>query len=560
MVALAVFGAACTAKLSGTLADGPPRDRPGGDSPGTDPDDPGVEIPDGKVPEAPAMDGPTMGQPRVRRLTAEQYRNSLVDLFQDEAVPAADFLVDPPVFGFHVDARAAVVRDLDAQQLMTHAERVAEWAVTNKLNQVTPCQSDDSGCRLRFIETFGKRIFRGTITETQIDRYEALMETEEDFREGVASVLTAMIQSPHFLYRSEIGRREGSEIVLLPSEIATNLSYLLTNSTPDEELLRAAEQGRLASPEDLLREMNRLVDRDSAREVLGRFVEEWLEIDDLRERVKQNEDAANFRPEVRESMLGETRALFWELFYNEGTFEELLTANYTYLDQNLSQYYQLYGVGGNGFSRVDIEEGKRPFGILGHGSFLARHALAEQSSPVQRGYAIRKRLMCESIPPPPAGIDTMIRPPENTSTTREKYSEHSTNAYCAGCHQLMDPIGFTFENFDEFGRWRDQQNGHPIDTSGRITANPNMPEGEGVSVPGGQLGLSGYPDLIQFLNGSGQVEACFARFLTYYAFGIDGVGTRDVFDRAQLRGGTLKHYLEAIVTADHFSRRVPAGP
>lgn len=515
-----------------------------------------VVLPEGKVPVGAPDAEKTIGPPMLRRLTAEQFHRSLVDLL-GEGVPEADILVDPPVFGFHVDARAGVIRDLDAEQLLNHAERVAEWAVGQPLGRISPCETPDGSCRRRFFESFGSRIFRRPLSEAELQRYEALTADSPTFRDAARVALTAMIQSPNFLYRRELGGMEDGGRVLSAYEVATHLSYALTHSTPDDELLRAAEEGRLRDSEDILREMERLLRTEAAREVLGAFLEGWLEIDDLAERVKENENAANFRPEVRASMLGESRALFLELFFNGGTFRDLLSSSTTYLDQTLSQYYQIYGVGGDGFSPVEIPEGRRAPGLLGHGSFLARHALAEQSSPVLRGYTIRKRIMCEEIAPPPPGIDTMISPPENATTTREKYTEHSTNAACSGCHELMDPIGFTFENFDHFGRFRDQQNGHPIDTTGRITPNSQTPPGTAMTIPGGEVPLADYGDLISFLSASEEAEACFARYLTYYLFGVEGIGVTDVVQRARQRGGTLKNFLEAIVTADHFTRRTP---
>ena len=553
-IAIAAALVACRGRIGpADGASGP--DRP--NTPGQTPDDPTDSENPTEGPAAPSMTSVPRGPALARRLTAEQFHNSLVDLFQDPGVPVAEVLTDPPVFGFHVDARAGVVRDLDAQQLMTYAERVAEWAIPQKLGQISPCQNNDASCRRQFIETFGRRAFRAPLSAIQVDRYETLMSSGADFNDGAQLVITAMVQSPTFLYRREIGEPMGSDRVrLTPFELATNLAYLVTHSTPDEALLRAAEQGNLSTPDDVLRELDRLLETPAARRVLGDFIEGWLEIDDLVDRVKANEQQANFSDDVRRSMLNETRTLFTELFYSDGRFSELLTANYTYIDQRLSQYYQLWGVGGEDFVRMDIPDNRRPAGVLGHGSFLARHSLSEQSSPVLRGYTIRKRFMCEHIAPPPPGIDTMIGARPVATTTREKYLEHSTNEFCASCHQLMDPIGFTFEHYDEFGRFRDNDNGFEIDTSGNLVANPHVPENERVPVPEGGVNFIDHREVTAFLSGAPEVEACFARFLTYFSLGVSGVAVDEVIADATARGGSLRNYLEAIVTSPHFFERV----
>ncbi|MEM9194500.1 MAG: DUF1595 domain-containing protein, partial [Myxococcota bacterium] len=219
LMGLLFFG--CT----GTVDDGPA----GTQSP-TNP--PPVIDPDNPLPE---IQCDTVGPRLVRRLTAGQYRESLLQLFgNDPNVPDAEVLTDPARLGFHVDAREAVVRDLGAQQLMVHAEKVAAWAVEQKLGQVAGCQNfDDSGCRRSFIEDFGLRAYRHPLENATVDAYETMFVAEGTFPKGAEAVIATMLQSPHFLYRQEIGQPNGDMHELDAYELATNLAFTLTDAPPD---------------------------------------------------------------------------------------------------------------------------------------------------------------------------------------------------------------------------------------------------------------------------------------------------------------------------------------
>lgn len=493
----------------------------GGDDEAPDPGDGDLEPPDCS----------DLGPPMLRRLTAVQLRNTLEAVFEDAGVPDGDVLTDPFVDGFQVDATEAVIRDLDSQKLMAYAEKVASWAVANRRDVLVSCDTSDAVCRRRFITDLGAKMYREPLGEGAIDTYEALLEAEATFDAGAEAVVAAMLQSPHFLYRRELGEPDPDEPGihrLTADELASNLSYTFTNRPPDAELVAAAREGRLSSPDDLEREARRLVAGDAAGDALSRFVRGWLEIDDLAIRAKL--DAAGLlTDEVRRAMLDETDATFAGAVRSGGTVADLFTAPAGVPSPALAGYYA---------------DAVRATGILGHGSVLTRHALADSSSPVQRGKLVRERFLCEVIPPPPPDVDTDLGDPGTAVTTRQRYEQHATAPACEGCHELMDPIGFAFEHYDGFGRFRDQERGQPIDATGLLAGAPD-----------GDVPLDGLDSLSQHLAESPPVGECLVRHLSYYAYGLEGCNQPAIVDHAAASGWALDGILIGIVRAPQFSRR-----
>jgi hypothetical protein len=510
-----------------------------------------------QLPTASACTTPNPGPQALRRLTAAQYDQTLRDLFADPATPTASVFSDPIVLGFQADANALVVQALGAQQLMDHAERVARWAVTTHLPQLSSCTTTDAACRQQFIRAFGKRAFREPLTDARLKAYEAIFTAEPTFQDGAEAVIGAMLQSPYFVYRRELGGAAAQDgtIALTPHEVASSLSYLLTGSMPDAELTAAADSGALAGAAELDRHAQRLLATPRAQDAVMSFMSGWLGLGRLATTVK--DDAVfKFTDNLRGAMASETRALILDaVFTSNGTLANLLTAPYSFLNRDLATHYGLAEAGslGTDFRRVAYPQGARDGGILAHGSVLVGNSGPHESSPVQRGKLVRTRLLCQELPPPPANVDTMLRPPMPTETTRARFQEHMSNANCSACHKLMDPIGFAFEHYDAFGRWRTQENGIAIDAKGTIySAAPGM------DVP--IDGIGGVGGLGAALASNDKVNRCLVRYWTYYAYGAaswnadactyDAVATEAGRDQYK-----LKSVLMGIVHAPRFTKR-----
>lgn len=521
---------------------------------------------------APLEQCATPGPRLIRRLTSEQYRNTLVSAFGSTDVPDAPVLRDPTTLGYNVDADDSVIEGLDAGALMTLGESVATWALgANKVAELSPgCNNanlNDQNCRQTLVRNLGERISREPLDQERVGRFTALFDADgvESFNDGAALVITAMVQSPYLLYRRELGPldRNQTEYSLTPYEIASELSYFLTNGPPDAELMAAAGQGRLASQDDIDREAQRLIARPESEAVFARFVRAWTDIDRLIQKAK---NGADLTPELRADMLAETELFFDDVLGNGGTIGDLFGATFTYMNQRLANFYGgMNGVTSPDFTRVDISDGSRVPGLLGQGSYLTAHALADNSSPVQRAFVVRERFLCNNLPEVPTDLDTNLDAPVATDTTRERYGRHSAEQPCLSCHRLMDPIGFTFENYDGFGRYRETEAGKPVDSTGGV---PIFPEGR-IPDPSEELTtypLDGLEGLAAYLSEIEDARACFVNNLSYYGYGLanetkwkaEDKRCTDNFIRQEARdsGNTVQSVLSAIVHAPHFTRRV----
>jgi hypothetical protein len=509
-----------------------------------------IPMPPTALPTASPCTNNVPGPRLLRRLSTLELDNTLQDLFGDPAVPRSTALADPEVLGFKVDAAQLVVRDLGAQQIGDFAEEVARWAVTSKLATLSSCSTTDAACRQSFIKGFGRRAFRAPLTDAQLRAYEGLFAAEPTFSQGVSTVITAMLQSVNFLYRRELGKPEPSGgFVLLPQEIASNLSYLLTQGPPDEALAQAAETGALSTRAQIDAQADRLMKTPRAKKALGSFVRGWLGLDRL-EGVAKDDRIFALTDELRKDMLGETETLFTSTFESNGSLADLLTSPHTFVNANLARFYGVRsGAGGPGFLRFTFAPGERDPGLLAHAGLMATLAGANSSSPVKRGKLVRTRLLCNALPDPPQDVDTNLKPPVPGQSTRERFSEHSSNPACSACHLLMDPIGFGFERYDAFGRTRATDNGVPVDTSGQLITGA------------GSTSFNGVSELATVLAESEEAKACLVRYWAYFAYGVsswpqDSCTLETVMSEASQNQFSLRSVLMAIIHSPHFTRRV----
>jgi hypothetical protein len=493
------------------------------------------------------------GPRALRRLTAPQFANTLSDLFfQDPTLPQLTIFSDPLVLGFSVDADALLVQGLNAQQLADYAETIAQWAVMNHLSQLSPCMTTDATCRQQFIQTFGRRAFRAPLTAAQVTAYDALFTAEATFNDGAEAVITAMLQSPYFLYRRELGAGTGAVVNLTPDEIASSLSYLVTGSMPDDQLLAAADAGQLSTTQQIDQQAQRLLQDPRASDATMAFMTGWLGLDRVGTVVK---DDTFYKPSptLTASMTGETRAFLLDAFSNDLPVSSLLTAPYSFFNQELGQFYGIYPSDGTQldttFKKVMLPTGQRDPGILAQGSILTGYSDAAISSPVLRGKLVRVRLLCQSIPPPPANVNTKLAPPAATQTTRQHFLQHDQSATCSACHHLMDPIGDGFEHYDPWGRWRTQENGIPIDSSGTVVGGgPN----------GTDFTFDGVTELENYLAADADVAQCLVRYWAYFAYG-SASWPQDACTYNAINAGAgqygLRDVLTAIIHAPHFTQR-----
>ena len=365
-------------------------------------------------------------------------------------------LQSPSRSAFATAATTLTVPSLAAQKFLDAAEQIAETAA-GASNFVTCANgTQDATCATAFITSFGKQVYRRPLAADDTARYQGLYDkaisSGYDFKTGIEWIVFAMLQSPQFLYRFELGSTPtGNTAKPTPYEIASRLSFIYLQSMPDAALFAAADKGELVTQAQLEAQARRLLADPKGGRLLDYF-EQWLDIDTLPDIVRDGTVYPNLDPTLPALLQGETRAFAADLLTSPtGTFDALFTAPYTFANAALARHYGLTGPAGSAYEKVDAP-GRA--GVLTQGVMLA-HDKATRTSIVRRGLKIRTDVLCQIVPAPPPNVDLSSLDKTATGVSqRDRLEQHRTQASCAGCHNLMDPIGVVFEGFDAVGRAR----------------------------------------------------------------------------------------------------------
>jgi len=516
------------------------------------------------------------GRSPIRRLTRFEYNNTVRDLFGDESQPANVFPAEEEALGFGNNADSLSVTPILAEKYMATAEAVAQRATKNVAaligcDATTPKAARDS-CVLDFIHDVGRRVLRRPVTESEASELFEIYESaftiyantrdprQLPFQQGVSMIIESLLQSPAFLYRVELGQGlaaldpdESDDAVPLTSwEMASRLSYFLWGSTPDEALLAAAESNDLMTKEQVLAQAKRMLDDPKAREAVALFHQEWLDYDRVQNITKDMALYPEWSPAIGAAMREEMRVFIDHVVFDgEGDFDTLLTASYSFASPELASLYGKQTPAEPGSYRIDFPRGEHA-GLLSMGAIMAYYAHTNQTSPVHRGKLVRETFLCDVLAPPPADVAFEVPEPEPSSTARDRFSAHSADASCNGCHKLMDPIGFGFEELDTLGRFRSTENGKPVDATGSIVDSDVDGPFEGVR------------DLADKLAGSEEVKACYTKMWFRFAYGRaessqDACALEQLGQSFEKSNGSVKELLLALTQTDAFLFR-QTGP
>lgn len=336
-----------------------------------------------------------------------------------------------------------------------------------------------AGCERKILTQFARRAFRRPVPTEELQPYLGLVadarKQGSSFEEALGTGMQAILVSPDFLFRIEkdeagVGKRAVTQPVSRISQyaLASRLSYFLWSSTPDDELLRCADQRTLRKPEVMAAQVKRMLKDPRAHALVENFAGQWLELRRLESVAPDREKFPQFDDYLRMSMRQETEMFFENLMRKDLSILDLLDAKYTFLNEKLAGFYGIPGVKGNDFRRVDLTGTPRG-GVLTQASVLTVSSYATRTSPVLRGKWILENFLNEPIPPPPPNVPALDEAKIGASgSMRHQMEEHRANPVCASCHSKMDPLGFGFENFSAIGQWRTQDGKFPIDASGTL--------------------------------------------------------------------------------------------
>jgi hypothetical protein len=333
--------------------------------------------------------------------------------------------------------------------------------------------NEEEECARRIISALLARAYRQpTAPEGDVLRVMAAYRSAGGFEAGIQAAVERILASPKFIFRSErdpAGLAPGSTYRLQGVDLASRLSFFLWSSIPDEPLLRLAAQDRLQDPKVLDSEARRMLADPRADAIVNNFAGQWLQLRNLANVQPNTDEFPDFDDNLRQAFRRETELLFRSVLTEDRSVLDLLTADFTFVNERLAQHYGIPDVYGTRFRRVAIVDEARK-GVLGQGSILALTSHAERTSPVVRGKWILENLLGLSVPPPPPDVPPLkpAQEGEQKRTMREQMADHRANPVCAACHKTLDPIGFALENFDAVGAWRSQEAGKPIDATGEL--------------------------------------------------------------------------------------------
>jgi hypothetical protein len=497
---------------------------------------------DCRQPQAPTL--------HARLLTPSQYNNTVLDLVKVGGNASKNFSsgVDAQLDDLSVELRANAAADI-ARQAVT---MLAQW---------TPCASPttaDAACEGLIIDRLGAQAYRHPLSAAQRTALQTLFDggvKEKDFATGLEWFLAGIFQSPDFLYqfvRPATGEAAGQVHALAPYELAARLAYFVWDSPPDDALYTVAAASKLGDAAAVRAQVARMVgDPRFARGIAG-FYGSWLRTGSFAE-VARDDQA--FTTDVVTALQTSLLMSATQLYAGgaAANITGLFTGHSYYLNGPLRKFYGLPGnTTDTTFTATDMP-GEDRVGIVSHPGLTAMLARPNETNPISRGLFLRKTLMCQDLPPPPAGVVIpQLAPVSTTQSTRDRLDQHAKDPVCGSCHNMIDPPGYALENFDQVGRHRTTDGGKPVDTSGTMTTAGDL---TGPFASGGEL--------LGKLGQSPDIRGCFAQKYFEYAASHAVVAedqcSLDPLKKAFIPSGDLRELVTAIATGDSFRLRLSEG-
>ena len=420
--------------------------------------------------------------------------------------------------------------------------------------------ADEAKCARQIATTLARRAYRGNSTSAHVDslmEFYALGRRNGAFDDGIEAVVQRVLVDPKFIYRVESTPQNlapGAAYHVSNLDLASRLSFFIWSSIPDDTLLQLADSGQLSKPEVLRQQVRRMLGDPRASALTKNFAGQWLGLRNLQAHAPVVDQFPDFDDNLRQAFRIEVELLFTSLLDEDRSVLDLLTADYTFVNERLAKHYGIPGIKGSEFRRVKLDASQNArWGLLGKGEFLTVSSQPGRTSPVIRGNWVLRNILGVPAPDPPANVPA-LKPHDadaagNTRqpTMREQMTEHRSNPACQGCHKMMDPIGFALEPFDAIGRWRTEDGGNVID------AHDVMYDGTVVDGPAGvRTFLVKYQE--QYLRNVTQNLLTYAlgRGVEYN----DMPTVRSILHTAAGDGYKLKSLIEAVAMSDVFEMNV----
>jgi hypothetical protein len=503
----------------------------------------------------------------LRHLTSREYRNTVLALVKDGSLAEDDVPSETsdPTFDYFPFRRPGTVGVVEAESLQLAAEAIVK-RLPGGVAALLPCQpgstAEEASCARTFIDVFGRRAYRRPLSSAEVTRLEALYGEGRttlglDFNGAIELLVEALLQAPAFYYLDPRDGRpaevdpNGQVVKLGGYTLASRLSFFLWGGPPDDALLGEAESGRLATADEVATAARRLASDDRAHEMVADFADDLLDLDILLGRGKDPEVYPAYGLELQESMREEVRRFATGVvFGGDATFSTLLTSTSTFVDGRLAA---LYGVPGSGdaFTAATLPSAERG-GLLSLAGFLANTGSADGSVPPRRGKFVYTRMLCTELPPPPNDVPA-VTPPMPGLTTRARFEQHDENPCAAGCHSILDGLGFAFEHYDGIGAYRSTEEGAPVNAATSYAFDEVNP-----------VAFADALELGRVLAAEPLAQACFAKQWLRYALrrheaGGDTSSLQAVTTTFRSQAGSIPELWVALATSRTFRYRAPAS-
>jgi hypothetical protein len=419
---------------------------------------------------------------RIEKLTAAQFANSVHDLL-GQAAPLGPVEPDDVVDGFSAVGASVVsispsgVGEYEAATGTATQYAFADATHAAAVLSCVPKSTSDTACMTQALNAFGRRAFRRPLTTDETNRYLTLATTignqsGSSVLAGMRHAVWAMLQSPNFLYRVELGApsaADGGRLKYTSFEMASRLASALWNSVPDDTLLDAAASDALQTADGVAAQAQRMLAMPQAKQAVVAFADDLYGMAHLAETTKDPAMFPKWTPTLQASLQQELEQRVVDVVLNQhADYLSLYDSRSTFVNSELASFYGLPAVSGSGFQAAQFPASSPRVGLLGSGAILAAYALPQRTSPTQRGKFIAEKLLCYNIPPPPPGVPPLPSMAGSNATLRQTLEAHRSAPQCASCHAIMDPLGFGLENFDSAGQYRTTDNGQPVDATGSV--------------------------------------------------------------------------------------------
>jgi hypothetical protein len=512
------------------------------------------------------------GRVTIRRLNRTEYNNTIRDLVGVPFQPADDFPADDVGYGFDNIGDVLTLPPLLMEKYLAAAEKITEEAfksaeLKKKLIGDPPPADAKPGKKMaaarKVLGEFARRAFRRSVTKEEVDRLAGLVELADkngdNYEKGIQLALQAVLVSPHFLFRIELDKEPGNPDAVHAVndfELATRLSYFLWSSMPDDELLALAEKGTLRKDGNLEAQVRRMLKDSKGRALVENFAGQWLQLRNLKTAAPDPETYPAFDESLRAAMVKETELFFEAVVKEDRSIFDFLDSDFTFVNERLAKHYGIAGVKGEEFRRVSLTpsppgqggEGRVRGGVLTQASILTLTSNPTRTSPVKRGKWILENILGAPPPPPPPNVPELKEDKEVvlSGSLRQRMEQHRVKPDCAVCHDKLDPLGFSFENFDGIGGWRTKDGKFDIDPSGVL------PDGKAFKGPA---------ELRAILKGRSQEFChCLSEKMLTYALGrgleyYDKCAVDDIVAATEKNQYRFSALIFAVVQSEPFQNR-----